>query len=1394
VRFADDCPHPETPPRHGAKIAAIPLKRILPAAAAGVRPAFALVALAWALGPAARAQLLPIFNLTTDDGLAASQVWDVLHDRRGYLWIATSEGLNRYDGFELTGITGAEGLRSQVVRKVVEAPDGALWLATSDGLARYDGRGLTFLGSAEGVRGGIVWDLAFDRHGHLWFGTGGGGVGVVVGSEVKRYGRADGLAAEDAYSLHATAADELWVGTRRAGVARCRVDARGGLGGCATYTTAQGLAHDSVRAIVGDARGNVWLGTRGGGVSRWDGRGFTNFGSSRSLADDDVYALLVRKNGELAIGNAQKGVTLCTLPDLTACRTLRKANGLVVDAVLGLDEDREGNLWVGLNNGLSKLVAETLQSFDDRQGVPGPGGYVVLPESGGDVWVGAFSGLGRLRLGARYQPPVVTRWDGDSGLPSSEVWDALRDRRGQLWVATAGGLCRFDEARGRCGEVYGEEDGLAGSYVLDLFESRGGDLWVGTLTGASRLRFDAGGGAPQVLSLRETNGLPAGQVQSIAESGDGTLWLACGGGGLAAFRDDGAAPPRVRAWTAADGLPSANLYGLAAARNGELWIGTGGGGLIRARRTGGAAPSLTFERIGAERGVDARAVFAIREDPAGRLWLGTTAGVYLFDPAADGGRGAVLRHFDRASGLISKDTSTANSLALDDGGRVWMGFSGGITRYDPTFEVPPLPPPRVSLERVTVGPRQRLVLRAPFSSPPRLGGGERWLETAAPLVLERGQHNLRFDYRALTYRSPRQVRYQVQLVGFDLDWSAAGAEPFKEYTNLDPGSYTLHVRAALTDGAWGLPTSFAVTLQPAFWQTPLFAGAALLAVLLVLGGAHRLRTRRIKQHATLLEAQVDERTDDLRRYARALEEHSHALDRANARIRQTNRFKSQFLANMSHELRTPLNAIIGFSQVLERRLSGRVEEREIGFLHNVLDSGRHLLHLIDNLLDLSKIEAGRMEVHAEDAELAAVVDGVCTIMEGYCRERGVAIVPKLPPHLVPIAVDVPKLKQVLFNLLSNAIKFSPAGATVELTAAVVPAAESPLAVDSYLLSVVDHGVGIPLEQQASIFEEFRQVHHGGDRPAGTGLGLAIVYRFVQLLGGEIDLDSEPGQGAAFRVLLPREGSGKTPALAEPPVEEAVRPRILVVEADREGFALLAEALDADGMLPVRARHGEEALRMAREVHPAVAVVDVGAAGLDAWGALAELQSDAAAARLPVVLISLRDRRRLSIALGFDVWLPRPVDAVAFVEALMRLSPPAAGEAAAPVLVVDDDAATREQLELALAAGGLPSLVAAERRRAVELARAHAPQAIAVALTMPALEGFALTRALQRDARTARIPVLALAPRHPADAERERIAEHLAASAGAGGSAAELLATVRAVLRRTPHGEPEPGPA
>ena len=235
------------------------------------------------------------------------------------------------------------------------------------------------------------------------------------------------------------------------------------------------------------------------------------------------------------------------------------------------------------------------------------------------------------------------------------------------------------------------------------------------------------------------------------------------------------------AWTTADGLPSQTLYGLYADDQGDVWVGTGGSGAVRFHAPSSLRTSLHFDVFGPEQGIAARAVYAILGAGGHRLWLGTTSGVYLFDPGAHDGHGEVLRHFDKTSGLVARDVSTANSLALDAQGHLWMGFAGGFALYDPALEERPLPPPPVRLERVSIdtgGGSAPTVLRVPFSTPPHLREHERWLRPDAPLVVPPGRNNLRFDFRALTFRAPKSVRYEVQLIGFDPGWSPTGSDSF----------------------------------------------------------------------------------------------------------------------------------------------------------------------------------------------------------------------------------------------------------------------------------------------------------------------------------------------------------------------------------------------------------------------------------------------------------------------------------------------------------------------------------------------------------------------------------------------------------------------------------------
>jgi signal transduction histidine kinase len=252
-----------------------------------------------------------------------------------------------------------------------------------------------------------------------------------------------------------------------------------------------------------------------------------------------------------------------------------------------------------------------------------------------------------------------------------------------------------------------------------------------------------------------------------------------------------------------------------------------------------------------------------------------------------------------------------------------------------------------------------------------------------------------------------------------------------------------------------------------------------------------------------------------------LQEHSRELEVANRRLVEADRMKSRFLARMSHELRTPLNSIIGFSELLITRFETLSPDRAVSFLRNISSSGNHLLNLINTILDLSKIEAGRMEVNLQQVLVAEAVDNARRVMQGVAQERGIEISVEAPPAGRRVWTDATKLRQILLNLLSNAVKFSPDAGTVELTARTLGALHSPLGVDSLELTVSDHGPGIADEDLPRVFEEFRQLGRGnGSSEVGTGLGLTLTKRLVELQGGSISVSSVVGAGTTFRVVLP----------------------------------------------------------------------------------------------------------------------------------------------------------------------------------------------------------------------------------------------------------------------------------
>jgi signal transduction histidine kinase/CheY-like chemotaxis protein len=479
------------------------------------------------------------------------------------------------------------------------------------------------------------------------------------------------------------------------------------------------------------------------------------------------------------------------------------------------------------------------------------------------------------------------------------------------------------------------------------------------------------------------------------------------------------------------------------------------------------------------------------------------------------------------------------------------------------------------------------------------------------------------------------------------------------------------------------------------------------------------------------------------------------IERKSEQVEVASRHKSEFLANMSHELRTPLNAIIGFSEVLTERLFGDLNDKQAEYLGDIRSSGHHLLSLINDILDLSKVEAGRMELESGIFSLAETLENGVTMVRERAIRHGLQLCLEVDPAIGLIEADERKIKQVIFNLLSNAVKFTPDGGRVEVVARLVDA--------QVQVAVRDTGIGIAAEDQVRIFEEFQQAPNGqsGARE-GTGLGLALARRFVELHGGRLWVESRPGHGSTFTFELPQPTAAETtPFVEEPPrlAEAAMHDErgVLVVEDNPQAIDLLRTYLEADGFSVSVAENGEEGLARARELRPTAIVLDILLPRLDGWDVLARAKADPAIAHIPVVVVSMVDERGKGFALGAADYLVKPVQRDALVATLRRVAQPAGSRNGhARVLAIDDDPLALELIQAALGQEGYDVLKATSGQEGVLVAKREQPGLVILDLLMPGMNGFAVLELLRQDPTTAAIPIVVLTSASMNAEERERL--------------------------------------
>jgi signal transduction histidine kinase/DNA-binding response OmpR family regulator len=522
------------------------------------------------------------------------------------------------------------------------------------------------------------------------------------------------------------------------------------------------------------------------------------------------------------------------------------------------------------------------------------------------------------------------------------------------------------------------------------------------------------------------------------------------------------------------------------------------------------------------------------------------------------------------------------------------------------------------------------------------------------------------------------------------------------------------------------------------------------------------------------------KVDELTRLTGALDESSRELQEANLRILEADRLKSQFLANMSHELRTPLNSIIGFSDILLTRLDTQLAPKHLKFLSNINTSGQHLLRIINDILDLSKIEAGKMEFHPEPVSVLSVVEGVCHVMKGMAAKHEVEFVVDVPQNLPALETDAVKFKQVLYNLLSNAVKFSPPRTAVTIRAQLVAEVNSPLGREAIIVRVIDQGAGIDPRDHELIFQEFRQVDGGTTRKhQGTGLGLALVKKLLELQAGAITVDSQPGKGATFSVVLPRRFQGvrqvSTSSASNLRVE-GKRPRILIVEDDPIAYERIGQAILSASYIPFRARNAEEAITLAHALNPAAITLDLVLPGLDGWEILKALKADPVTRDIPVIIVSVVDNRDLGIALGAEDYLLKPIDGERLIQRLSEIlerSPRRDG----PVLLIDDEEPAHQMVEEVAKNKGFALIHAYSGEEGLAMAQQTPPSLVILDLMMKGMDGFEVARRMRATPALARTPILVLTARDPSRSDRQQLAGRITALVQKGATSPSQLVEI-----------------
>ncbi|MCX6278155.1 MAG: ATP-binding protein [Bacteroidetes bacterium] len=1058
-------------------------------------------------------------NYSIEQGLSQSVVNCVIQDSRGFMWIGTQNGLNRFNGYDFTEYLynpiDSTTISNNWIYSLAEDKDGSIWVGTKGGLNKYlrkenRFKRISYIAGYTGVISRYSYDAIVSGSGKIYVNT--PPVLTVFDPSSDKITHFptrfpyDGAINDNRIPLIEDNDGAIWMGSN---VGLACFDPK-----TASFTY---YFHDSqkpgtisnnrITALCQDSAGTIWVGTSDG-LNLIDKKTekisgiFTSPFGRQSLSSSFIRAIIEDKNGAMWVGTEGGGlnrIVWLTGETFLVDRFNSAENGLGHNIINALTIDRSQNLWAGTLQGISKTDLKPakfkLYRRDNTSSSVNLLGNVIAAiykDENGLIWVGNWGqGLNILNRKTGAVEHFSSRLQGNHYIPNDFVHVIFADEFKNNWIGTRDGIFVFDKTRQkfvRLHDFFRNDNlpDLKGMRIFTIIRSRDNSYWIGTQGGLFRINPERT--ATEVFTAESTpdHQIGANLVYCLHEDSEGYIWIATING-VDVYNPTTGKMTRFRKNESQNSLCDNFVISLGEDKHGDIWIGTS------AYVNKFVKKDSTFIYYSRENGIPKNNIFEIMRDNQNTLWFATGGGLCKFDSAANS-----FRNYTVDDGLQSLEFNLRACFKSPDGEVFFGGMNGFNSFYPETLRDNPSIP--------------EIIITACYKSSK---SGKEYFDISREnkVELEHGAQAFTVEFVALEFTNPDKNQYAYMLDGLSKDWINIGNRRFVPFTNLSPGEYIFRVKGSNNDGKWNETGAvLKIVILPPWWRSwwawtayfLLIAGALMIYI--------RIRERNLVRERNNLEQKVHERTLQIENKNQEILQKNEILNNLNAELKALNETKDKFFSIIAHDLRNPFNSIIGLTDIVLGNLLGSGQEKTRKTVSDIREASRHAFDLLQNLLIWARSQTGNLEFQPALFDLMERIEDNIELVRGQATRKNILLISEVE-NPVPVYGDSQMINTIMRNLLTNAIKFTPKEGRVSVT---VEQHEGFI-----VISVCDNGIGVTPEIREKIFRlESKYTHKGTDMERGTGLGLILCKEFAEKHGGTILVESEPGKGSCFMVRLP----------------------------------------------------------------------------------------------------------------------------------------------------------------------------------------------------------------------------------------------------------------------------------